>query len=176
MSEDFEQDISFSEDEDANELSRMKGKSEQKLRKELASCHEEKTEYLDGWQRAKADLINFKKEAEESNAKTHKFATEDFISQLLPVIDSFEMALAHTEDRGVQQIHSQLLSILKSNGVEQVDPIGEVFDPSQHESIEMVEVENKKDEDTIVEVVQKGYKIDNKIIRAPKVKVGELTI
>jgi len=159
-------------DEDQEMFSGMKGRSEKKLRKELKQVQKEAKEYLDGWQRAKADLINYKRESEEARTSFAKFATEDLLHQLLPVLDSFDAALAHGED-GVQHIYKQLLAVLKASGVEQVDPLGDQFDPAQHESVGTKQVENKKEDDAIVEVVQKGYTLHTKLIRPAKVRVGE---
>lgn len=162
------------EEEDV-EQSGFKSKSDTKLRKELKQAQKDAREYLEGWQRAKADLINFKRESESSREQTAKFATSDLIMQLLPVIDSFEMALAHTDDEGVRHIYTQLLSVLKQNAVEQDNPEGKQFNPNRHDSIEQIQVENKKQDGTIVEVVQKGYTVHDKILRPARVKVGTFT-
>lgn len=167
-----DEDIVF-EDEEDTEVSGFKGKSEQKLRAELKACLKEKQEYLEGWQRAKADLVNYKREAEKSRQGFAKFATEDLILQILPVLDSFDVALKHTDDSGVEQIYRQLLSVLKANRVEQIDPAGEAFDPVQHDSVGVVKAKNKNEDGTIVETVQKGYTLAGKLIRPAKVTVGE---
>jgi len=155
------------------EVSGFKGKSEKKLRVELKKVQKEKQEYLEGWQRARADLINFKREAEKAQQKLAKFATQDIVVQILPVLDSFEAAISHGADKGTQQIYKQLLGVLKTSGVEEMNPEGEKFDPTQHESVGGVSVENKKDDGTIVEVIQKGYKLHDKVVRPAKVKIGE---
>jgi len=70
-------------------------------------------------------------------------------------------------------IHSQLLDVLKRNGVTDIESLGEKFDPKMHESVETVEVEDVEDNDKIIEVTLKGYQIGDKVIRHPNVKVGE---
>lgn len=166
-------DMEFVPEEDPSTSSGFRTKDAQELRKETKKALKKAKEYLDGWQRAKADLINFKRESEEGKKDFARFANQDFIQELLPVIDSFEMALSHIDDKGVEQIRSQLLSVLKSRGVEQVSVGGEAFDPTQHDSIETVVVDTKKDDGKIIEVVQTGYTLHGKVIRAPKVKVGK---
>lgn len=167
---DMEDDVVF--EEEASDVSGFKSKSDGKLRKELKQAQKEAREYLEGWQRTKADLINFKRESEHTRQQTAQYAASDLIMQLLPVVDSFEMALTHVDDEGVRHIYNQLLGVLKQNGVVQDNPEGEHFDPNRHDSIEQVQVENKNKDNTIVEVVQKGYTLHNKILRPARVKVG----
>lgn len=152
-----------------------------KLKEKLKECQKEKTEYLDGWQRTKADFINFKKRSEENKKDFARYASEDIIMQLLPLVDNFEQAFKNKEiwesvdsnwRKGVEMIYNQLINILKDNNVTEVESLGNKFDPQLHECIETIEVEDKKDDDKILEVIQKGYKIGNKIIRHPNVKVG----
>lgn len=146
-----------------------------KIKKQLKSCEKERGEYLAGWQRAKADLINYKKEQEQKNSDIFKFANENFIIELLPVLDSFELALKHSTNRaggyeGIKHLHNQLLQILKSNGLEEIKAVGEKFNPEFHESVG--EIKGKKS-GIIVEEVQKGYKLNNKVIRPSKVKISK---
>jgi molecular chaperone GrpE len=163
-------------------MSGFKGKDEKKLREELKQCQKDKQEYLAGWQRAKADLINFKREAEEEKKRFARFATEDFIQELLPAVDSFDMAFRDTATwekadpnwrKGVEYIYAQLLSTLEAHGVKQLNPLGEPFDPTTQDSIGSTAVTDKSKDGTVVEVVQKGYELGGKIIRASKVHVGE---
>ncbi|GMQ94974.1 MAG: nucleotide exchange factor GrpE [Patescibacteria group bacterium] len=153
-----------------------------KLREKLKSCTKEKREYLEGWQRAKADFINAKKGNEARVKELSDFAKEELITDILPAIDSFEMAFADTKTweaveknwrKGIEYIHSQLLAALESNGLKQTDPRGETFNPALHSSVELVKTNTKADDGKVVEVVQKGYELNGKIVRAAKVKVGQ---
>ncbi|MCK4918308.1 MAG: nucleotide exchange factor GrpE [Candidatus Pacebacteria bacterium] len=164
-------------------LSSFGDKNTNKLKEKLKLVTSEKQEYLDGWQRAKADLVNAKKEFGEQKTDLLKYANTDLILQIIPVLDSFEMALKNIDEldeslkewsQGVQYIYSQLSSVLETNGVKQINPLNENFNPEFHVSIEGVKVDEKKFENIIVEVVQKGYTLNEKIIREAKVKVGEL--
>ena len=112
-----------------------------KLRQKLKYCQKESKEYLLGWQRAKADLVNERKLSQKQNAHSSKFAVEGLVHQILPVIDSFEIAFKNSfweeVDKnwrcGIENIHSQFLSILKENHVEQINPVGKQFDPKYHQ-------------------------------------------
>jgi len=170
----YSDDVVF--EEDGSSVAKMK-----KLKKKLDACTTERQEYLNGWQRAKADLVNFRKDQATLLKGLSDQAQGELITELLPALDSFTMAFGNEEawnsvDQnwrvGVEYIHSQLVDILKRNGLVELDPIGESFDPKYHDSYEMVETKNKKEDGTIVEVVQKGYLHKGKVIRAARVKVA----
>jgi len=153
-----------------------------KLKERLGKCLKENKENLLGWQRAKADFVNVKKENAEKAKKSSDFAKGEFIEEMLPVIDSFSMAFANKElwekvDKnwrvGVEYIHSQFMSVLEGNGLKSITPIGEKFDPNFHISIEVVNTDKKKEDDLIVEIVQSGYELNGRVIRAAKVKVAQ---
>jgi molecular chaperone GrpE len=149
---------------------------------ELDKVRAERDEYLSGWQRAKADFANAKKRADESLVEYRKLATEGLVEELIPVLQSFEMAFANKESwekadknwrAGVEYIHGQLKSVLEQNGLKEVNPLGEEFNPNRDEAIEFVPVDDVAQSNKIVGVVSKGYSLNGKDIRAPKVKVGE---
>jgi len=155
------------------------------LREKLKKSEAERLEYLSGWQRAKADLINARKRDEEDKKEFTKYANEDLIGEILTVLDSFDMAFANKEAwekvdpnwrKGVEYIYSQLISTLERFGLKVIVPVGEKFDPNHHISIENVAVTDKSKDGMIVEVIQKGYEMNGKVIRAPKVKVGEFKV
>ena len=174
-------DVTFESEDGEGNLQNSAAKLKQ-LREKLKIAEAERAEYLAGWQRAKADLINARKRDEEDKKDFIKYANEDLIGEMLPVLDSFGMAFANKEawekvDKnwrtGVEYIYSQLVSTLERFGVKLIDPKGQKFDPNQQISIESVPVIDKAQDGVIVEVVQKGYELNSKAIRAPKVKVGE---
>ena len=174
-------DITF-EDEDGEGSTLNPAAKIKQLREKLKKSEAERMEYLSGWQRAKADLINARKRDEEDKKDFLKFANEELIGEMLTVLDSFTMAFANKEawekvDKnwrlGVEYIYSQLLSTLERFNLMVVDPKGQKFDPSLHISIENVPVTDKAQDGMILEVLQKGYTLNGKEIRAPKVKVGE---
>ena len=140
-----------------------------KIKDKLKKCQKEKEEYLAGWQRAKADLINYKKEQEKKASDYYKFANEGLISEILLALDSFEEAMKHTKDEGIQQLYNQLLNILKNQGLEEIKTVGEKFNPEFHESVG--EVKSKEKQGIVAEEVQRGYTLHGKTIRAARVKV-----
>lgn len=180
INDDVIDDIVIESEEES--LNSFGDKNSNKLREKLNKAVEEKQEYLAGWQRAKADLINARKDFGEQKTDLLKYANTDLILQLIPVLDSFEMALKNVDEsdeklkvwsQGVKHIYSQLMSILESNGVKQINPLNEEFNHELHTSVENVKVDEATEKNIIVEVVQKGYELNGKIIREAKVKVSE---
>ena len=152
-----------------------------KLRERIRELEKKNTELLDNWQRDKADFVNSKKREEEDKKEFLKFAKADIISEVIPVLDSFESAFKNKEtwekvDRnwrvGVEYIQSQLLNILTLHGLKVINPIGEMYDHTRDEAVENIKVDNERDDSKILDVVQSGYELNGKEIRAPKVKVA----
>jgi molecular chaperone GrpE len=152
------------------------------LREKLKKALAEKQEYLDGWQRAKADFVNARKRDEEGRKEMVKYASEEILSELIPVLDSFTMAFANKEawekvDKnwrmGVEYIYSQLGNTLDSHGLKAYDPKGEKFDPMKHSAVASIPVTDESQDHVVLEVLQKGYILNDKIIRPAQVKIGE---
>jgi molecular chaperone GrpE len=143
-----------------------------KLKEKLKAAEEKAKEYLDGWQRERAEIANARKRDEEAKQEFAKFAKADVIDQLMPVLDSLELSLPHGNAE-LTAIYKQLMQILKANGLEEDNPKGKPFDPRQHEAIGTIETADEGEDHKILEVVQKGYILSGKIIRPAKVKVGE---
>ena len=147
----------------------------QKLRGELKECHEERKEYLDGWQRAKAELINYKKDEAKRFEEFVKFAAEGVIAEVVAVLDSFDLALQHQMpkdvEKGIVLIRSQLEDILRRRGLEVLAAVGQKFDPSFHESLG--EVESDTASGTVTEELQKGYLLNGKVLRPARVKISK---
>lgn len=152
------------------------------LREKLKKAVAEKQEYLDGWQRSKAEFVNARKRDEEDKKEFVKFSKQDLVEQLIPVLESFEMARSNKEaweaiDKnwrmGVEHIQTQLTKILQENGVAEINPQGEKFDPMRDEAVVHEPVTDEKLDHVVTEVLQKGYSLHGKIIKAPRVKVGE---
>lgn len=151
-----------------------------KLRKRLTDCQNEKQEYLDGWQRSKADSINVRKDLEKQKQEYVVFARAGLLEEIIPVVDSFDMAFSNKEAwekvdenwrKGVQYIYSQLIKVLTDNGISLVDPVDEKFDPKHHTSVEIAETDDEAKDGYIAEVRQRGYALYDKVIRVPKVIV-----
>jgi molecular chaperone GrpE len=148
-----------------------------KLREKLKKAVAEKQEYLNGWQRDKAEFLNARKRDQEAQKDFARFSNENLISELIPVLDSFNMAMGNKEawekaDKnwrvGVEYIANQLKKTLEEFGLKEIDPIGKPFDPMRDEAIE-----DGKEGNLVTTVVQKGYELNGKVLKAPRVKVGE---
>ena len=150
------------------------------LQKKLDAAEDKSNEYWQQVLHAKADLDNMRKRAEKDVANAHKYGQEKFILELLPVIDSLERALDTSSDNealknvnhGVQLTVEMFLKVLHKIGVEQVDPLGHDFDPDLHEAMTMKEDPNVKP-NTVIEVMQKGYVLNSRLIRPALVIVAK---
>ncbi len=147
-----------------------------KLRAKLRACEKEKKEYLDGWQRLKADTINASKQQTEALKNAQKRAVSDFVHNLLPALDSFDIALQGESwdsiDKnwrtGIEHVHSQLLKSLQDSGITSFGKVGEIFDIHKHEAI--AHIEGGKSE-TIAKIERRGYKMGDAVLRAAQVVV-----
>ena len=144
-----------------------------------ASLETQLEELKEALLRSQADVQNVRRRAERDIENAHKYAIEKFIKDLLAVLDSMERALelAATTDgfdmamlEGTQMTHKLLLDTVSRHGVEAIDPVGERFDPQQHEAMSMVESEGQEP-NTVTAVMQKGYKLEGRVIRAAMVVV-----
>jgi len=163
--------------EEEKEKPEDKEELESKEEDELTKCQKERDEYLEGWKRAKADLINYKKDEAKRFEAVVKFANESIIRDLINVLDSFDLALVALEkeakaEKGIYLIRAQLEDILKQNGLERIIvSVGQPFDPALQEAI--ATVESDKPSGTVVEEVEKGYLLNGKLIRPARVKVAK---
>jgi molecular chaperone GrpE len=175
-----QEDVEF---EELNEEGEVDARTTTKrLREKIKKLEAEKKEYLDLSQRTRADYMNFKKEVESNRALDRKFATKKLIEELLPVLDAYDMAQANKEawekvDQnwrvGIEYIFNQFKGVLEKEGVTQFGQVGDQFDPHLHESMEHVAVVNESENDTLVQVLQKGYRMGDTILRPARVKTGE---
>lgn len=143
-----------------------------KLREELKACRKEKDEYLAGWQRAKADFINARREEEKDRETFIKFSEAGLIHEFLKIADSLELALKANKSEGTERIYLQLKEILKRRGVTPIEAEGKTFNPSEHEALEKVEVDSEDKDNMVLEELQKGWYLHDKVLRPTKVKVG----
>ncbi len=152
------------------------GKPEEKIakmREELSACRKEKQEYMDGWQRAKADYVNLLKRF-EVETKTAKVAgVVKAVDILLPAFDALERSKEHGEiPSGFVAIAKQLESAFASLGLEELGKIGEPFNPALHEALGQDAADSTETDDTITAVLEKGWKIGETVIRPAKVRVA----
>jgi molecular chaperone GrpE (heat shock protein) len=175
-----------SDGEEMNERQKGKNKEDklkEKFEDKIERLEKERDEYLRGWQRVQADYKNREKEIEEYKKSIIKFANSDLVKDILPVLDGYDMARSNKEQWenvdsnwrvGIEYLFSQLSKVLETNGVEVFGNEGEAYNPNLHEAIEMIDLkdEEKDKDDKIISVIQKGYKIGEKILRPARVKVG----
>ncbi|MBI4119280.1 MAG: nucleotide exchange factor GrpE [Parcubacteria group bacterium] len=147
------------------------------LSEKLNLCEKEREEYLNGWRRAKADLINYKKEEMQRLEEVVKFGNEEILKECIVTLDNFGLAIAALEkagpvEKGVYLIKAQIGNLLRKHGVERIAVAsGQPFNPAQHEAIVTVESDNPSG--TIVEEIETGYTLHGKVIRPSKVKVSK---
>ena len=152
----------------------------QKIQLDLEHLQKLNQEYLDGWKRAKADYINFKRDAEKEKTEIVQFANAGLLLELFPIVDNFQTALKHVpEDKkkenwvqGFSHIERQFLDLLKNMGVEPIKTLGEKFNPEFHDAAGK-EKKDGVEPGVVLEEVRAGYTIQGKVIRHAKVKVSE---
>ncbi|KND48974.1 MAG: molecular chaperone GrpE [Parcubacteria bacterium C7867-005] len=148
------------------------GDAIKKLKIKLREAETKAKENLDNWQRAQAEFLNLRKKDEESKIEFLRFAKSELILELITVLDSFNQALSHGQE-DVKPIYGQFMGILKSAGLEEVDPKGKIFDPKEHEAVSMKKTDRQEEDHVVLKVLQKGYAMGGKVIRPAKVIVGE---
>ncbi|HXF17038.1 MAG TPA: nucleotide exchange factor GrpE [Burkholderiales bacterium] len=134
-------------------------------------------EHRDAWLRAKADADNIRKRAQSDLVNAHKYALENFSAELIPVRDSLEAALASQNATpealrsGVELTLKQLTAAFEKFSIREINPLGEKFDPHKHQSINMVE--STAEPNTVVAVLQKGYSLNDRILRPALVSIAK---
>ncbi|BAC13925.1 nucleotide exchange factor GrpE [Oceanobacillus iheyensis] len=146
---------------------------------EIAKLQQEKDETYNRLVRLQAEFDNYKRRTLKEREADRKYKSQDLITELLPAIDNFERALQVevTEENksiidGIMMVYRQLQEALTSQGVEPIKTEGEVFDPNLHHAVMQIEDENM-DSNTVVEELQKGYQLKDRVIRPAMVKVNK---
>jgi molecular chaperone GrpE len=157
-----------------------------RLRSELESANRQlealesrSEERLHNWQRAQADLINYRRRVDQERAEQTRYANERLISRVLPILDDFERAFSAlprdlyslTWIDGVNLIAAKLMAILQQEGVKPIEAMGQAFDPTKHEAI-LVEGVSDPYSGVVVAELQRGYTIHDRVLRATLVKIG----
>ncbi len=148
------------------------------LEARLAEAESKSAEYLDGWQRARAEFMNYKNRIERDQALTAEMMRAQNIKKFLPVVDDLERALANrpagTEAwvEGIELVYRKLLAVLDGEGVKRIEAVGQPFDPNLHEAISMEPVDGYES-GQVIGVVQQGYTLGDRVIRPAVVRVAQ---
>jgi molecular chaperone GrpE len=143
----------------------------------LKEAERKAQEHYDAWMYAKAETENIRRRGYEEAEKSRKFAVENFSSELLAVKDALEMALAvqgatiDSLKSGVELTLRQLNSVFEKFKIEEINPVGEKFDPHRHQAMAMVQAEAEPN--TVVQVMQKGYQLHERVLRPAMVSVAK---
>ena len=152
-----------------------------KLHDKLKLCQTERQEFLETSQRLRADYVNLKRESDSSGEKLAKFANEKLLLEIIGLADNFEQAVVYKDlwekaplewRRGIEQIYHKLKSVLRRYGVEEVEALGQTFNPAEHQALAVLDTEKKEEDNMVMEIVQKGYRLHDRIIRPAGVKIG----
>ncbi|MFH1192443.1 MAG: nucleotide exchange factor GrpE [bacterium] len=166
--------------------------TQKEFENDLELLEKKNQEYLSGWQRAKADYLNLKKESEKKSQDLIKFANAGLIMEILPVLDNFKLAVQHIPEEhkkldwvaGIMHIKNQLENILNNFGIEEIKTVGEKFNPEFHEAVPAgtrgFDADSGRDamprvleeEGVITKELRAGYTMNGKVIQAAKVVVG----
>lgn len=156
--------------------SKKKGNDDEKLNELGQKLEEINDKYL----RLFSEFDNFRKRTQKEKLELFKTASEDVMIALLPVLDDFERAMKASEENGADEnfregialIYNKLVKTLNHKGLESLDSMGKEFDTDYHEAITRIPVEDESDKGKVMDVVEKGYKLNDKVIRFAKVVVG----
>ena len=173
-------DVTF---EDTTEMGDEKSLKEKlkTLREQLKEKTDEAKSNLDGWQRARADLVNKEKQLQTEKMEIYKNAAASILEDLIPVMDSYEMARKNVSAwesveknwrMGVEYIFAQLTTVTENSGLKKVEPkTGEAFDVKTMSAVEEVSTDDDSQDHTVSDIIQSGYELNGKLLREAKVKI-----
>lgn len=152
----------------------------QELQDELTNWQEKANEYLDGWQRSRAEFANYKKRVDREQAQAYQMAAGNVIKRFLEIVDDLDRALKNRPQNGeeaswsdgVELIYRKLVSLLEAEGVRPMETDGRFFDPNLHEAITQEEHPDFES-GQIIEVVKQGYTLDDRVLRPAQVRVAK---
>ncbi len=184
MEKDIEQNVDNNEEieetiDEAIEESKEEVNELEQLKLKLEKAESSSKDYLDKLQRSMAEFDNFRKRTNLEKASMYENGARDTIEKLLPILDNFERAILSTPEedknsamfKGIDMIFNQMVETFKNMGVEEVAGVGETFDPNIHNAVLHID-DDSFGENVVAEVMQKGYKYKDKIIRPSMVKVA----
>lgn len=154
---------------------------QEKLLEQISKLQEENQALLEKVKLAQAEVVNYRKRKDEETQNMLKFANQDLITELINVADNFERAIKLDDNDltdelskfldGFKMMYANLMEILKKFGVEEINRVGEVFNPNEEQAL-MTDSIEEMDDDVVTEVLLKGYKLNGRVIRPASVKVN----
>ena len=172
-----DEEVNFEPEEELGDIGAAQAKLK-KLKDELEKVKKERQEYLDGWQRAKADAVNSRRETEVRAARSGEMLREELVHDIIPALDSFDMAAGSEAwetvsdgwKSGMERVRDQLIDALKRNGIARYSKVGDSYDPHLHDVVqEMEDVAGEPHE--IVKILRYGYKTGERVLRPAQVIV-----
>jgi len=153
-------------------------KGTEDLQKQIDSLKKEKDDIFAKFQRVAADYDNYQKRSAKQITDNIAYEKDKLIRALLPVLDDLERVLAHTDNaeavaKGVSIVYEHLKGVLRAQGVEEIESAGVIFDPACHQALTQ-RTEQDKEDGVVLEELQKGYKLDGRVIRASRVAVNKM--
>ena len=154
-----------------------------KLEKEIQTLTEENKALVEKVKLSQAELINYRRRKDEETASILKYANQDILTELVPIVDNFERALAKDESKlsddvkkyltGFKLMYANMQELLKKFGVEEINRVGQVFDSTQEQAL-LTDNNPELEDDVVTEVLLKGYKLKDRVIRPASVKINQL--
>lgn len=170
------------DDEDAQALETLMDEESEvdALRTELERVRAEGQEYLDGWQRSRAEFVNYRKRVERESQESYQRIAGDILCRYLGIIDDLELALRDRPKEGdggvwadgIGIVYQKLISLLEAEGVEPIEAEGKQFDPNFHEALSHEE-DSEHEEGQIIEVIRQGYRLGARVLRPALVRVAK---
>ena len=155
--------------------------SADKVVNEIKIAEEKLAEMQDKYIRLSAEFDNYRKRTLREKIELSKYASEDILRKIMPIMDDFERALVHMETTtdsaamkdGIDLIYNKFSEFLKQNGIREIESLNSSFDVDLHDAVAKVPVQEDEKKGKVVDVVQKGYYLQDKVLRHSKVVVGE---
>lgn len=174
------QDENFVEDENVTN-NQQEPELEAENADNVADWEQKYNELNDSYLRLNAEFDNYRKRTLKEKADLLKMGSERVLLDVITVVDDFERALENIKEsedtkslkEGVELIYNKFIGFLNKNNVKEIETIGQPFDVDKHEAVTMIPAQNEEDKNKIVDCVQKGYTLDDKVIRFPKVIVAK---
>lgn len=161
---------------------KIKKDTDKKLLEELKQKEEENKNLIEKVKIAQAELVNYRRRKDEETNSMLKYANQDLIMELIPLVDNFERAIKLDDNdltdevskflSGFKMMYASLTEILKKFGVEEINRVGEVFDPKQEQAL-LTDCVEELDDEVVIEVLLKGYKLKDRVIRPASVKINQ---